>query len=269
MKVIENGLVPVWSDDNGQPLVNARDLHEFLESKWKFADWIQGRIKEYGFQDGCDFFWESRKSPGRGRPTKEYWLTVGMSKELCMVESNECGQQARRYFIAMEQKSKELALELASRQAKIEGRIEARGKVIDITKMVGGVINALGGKKNHYINYHRTLSKSMYGETPAKLKERHGIDKHRPVADYESIEQLATRQMAGTIVVKLYETGQLRRDNLTEKTMGVAKRTTAFIESELDTPLRKIPLQEDIRPHMRAESRKCLPPPDNQLRFIN
>lgn len=32
----------------------------------------------------------------------EYHLTIGMAKELCMVENNEQGQKARRYFIEVE-----------------------------------------------------------------------------------------------------------------------------------------------------------------------
>lgn len=43
---------------------------------------------------------------------KEYdhVLTVNMEKELSMVENNEKGQQARRYFIVCEEKLKEVEL---------------------------------------------------------------------------------------------------------------------------------------------------------------
>ena len=49
MKVVENGLIPVYENKNKEQLVNARELHEFLEVGTKFTDWIKDRIKKYGF----------------------------------------------------------------------------------------------------------------------------------------------------------------------------------------------------------------------------
>ena len=43
-----NELIKI-QDHNGQKAVSARDLHEFLESKKQFSDWINHRIKKYGF----------------------------------------------------------------------------------------------------------------------------------------------------------------------------------------------------------------------------
>ena len=49
------------------------------------------------------------KTPNGGRPLIEYALTVEAAKELSMVEGNEKGKQARKYFIACEEKLKEIA----------------------------------------------------------------------------------------------------------------------------------------------------------------
>ena len=38
-----------------QQLVNARELHAFLESKQEFAHWIGKRIEKYGFVEGSDY----------------------------------------------------------------------------------------------------------------------------------------------------------------------------------------------------------------------
>lgn len=81
--------------------INARSLHEFLGVKTEFKDWIVRRIEEYGFFDGRDFSSFLSESIG-GRPAKEYVITVGMAKELSMVEKNEKGKQARQYFIECE-----------------------------------------------------------------------------------------------------------------------------------------------------------------------
>ncbi|EJT2952862.1 antA/AntB antirepressor family protein, partial [Campylobacter coli] len=47
----------------------------------------------------------------KGRPRKEYYVTLDMAKELCMVENNEKGRQARRYFIECEKRLKNLEQE--------------------------------------------------------------------------------------------------------------------------------------------------------------
>lgn len=92
------------TESNGQRAVNARDLHQFLESKQHFSNWIQNRIEEYQFIEGQDFevFNKFIKNPSGGRPAKEYALSLDMAKELSMVERTERGREARRYFIEME-----------------------------------------------------------------------------------------------------------------------------------------------------------------------
>ncbi|MFS1583842.1 MAG: antA/AntB antirepressor family protein, partial [Candidatus Arsenophonus phytopathogenicus] len=62
--------------------VNARDLHAFLESKQKFADWIKDRIQQYGFIESQDFIVILGKTPNGGRPAKEYHISLDMAKEL-------------------------------------------------------------------------------------------------------------------------------------------------------------------------------------------
>ena len=36
-------------------VVDARELHAYLESGDKFADWIKARVEKYGFQQDQDF----------------------------------------------------------------------------------------------------------------------------------------------------------------------------------------------------------------------
>lgn len=81
--------------------VNARDLHEFLGVQTAFKDWIARRIQDFGFVEELDFCSNLSESSG-GRPSKEYFLTLDMAKELSMVERNEKGKLARQYFIECE-----------------------------------------------------------------------------------------------------------------------------------------------------------------------
>lgn len=85
------------------------------------AYWVKDRIAKYQFvknQDFAEFTPNLAKNQrGRGRPSSEYQLTLDMAKELSMVENNENGRQARRYFIECERK---VAETLAGRRSVIE-----------------------------------------------------------------------------------------------------------------------------------------------------
>jgi Phage anti-repressor protein len=86
--------------------VNARDLHEFLESKQEFATWIKNRIRDYNFNENVDFVCLTNlSSEGRGGQNRiDYHISLDMAKEISMVERNARGKQARQYFIECEKK---------------------------------------------------------------------------------------------------------------------------------------------------------------------
>lgn len=95
----------------GSQVVNARDLHQFLESKQDFSDWIKRRIEDYGFIENEDFVLLHKNMGQKGRGghnRKDYAISLDMAKELSMVERNEKGRQARRYFILKEKELKAL-----------------------------------------------------------------------------------------------------------------------------------------------------------------
>lgn len=102
-------LIPTFNGqigDTPQLLVNARDLHAFLEVGRDFSNWIKARIFDYDFQENQDYvvFANFGENPQGGRPTTDYHLTLDMAKELSMVERNSKGKQARRYFIDCEKR---------------------------------------------------------------------------------------------------------------------------------------------------------------------
>lgn len=94
------------TESNGKKAVNARDLHEFLESKKDFSSWIKDRIERYDFVENEDYVVLLPKvgeQTGRGGHNKiEYALSMDAAKELSMVEGNKKGYQARRYLIERE-----------------------------------------------------------------------------------------------------------------------------------------------------------------------
>ncbi len=98
---------------------NAREIFQFLNSLQDYSNWIKNRISHYNFIENQDYIIELVYT--KGRPRKEYYVTLDMAKELCMVENNEKGRQARRYFIECEKRLKNLEQEkmekLAFRQS--------------------------------------------------------------------------------------------------------------------------------------------------------
>lgn len=99
MSNTQHELLPLVVQENNV-LVDAILLHRKLKINTRFNDWISRKIEKYGFKQNEDFY--SNLSKTKGRPSREYLLTMDMAKELSMLEENEVGREIRRYFIAKE-----------------------------------------------------------------------------------------------------------------------------------------------------------------------
>ena len=82
--------------------VNARDIHEYLEVKTRFNDWIKRAIERYDFRENIDYSKMSILQNGNPNPIIDYIVTLDMAKELAMLENNEKGKEIRKYFIKVE-----------------------------------------------------------------------------------------------------------------------------------------------------------------------
>jgi len=89
--------------------VNARDLHKFLEVKARFNDWIRTNLEFIEAQEGVHFtLLKNKYATSLDKSRKDYFLILDTAKELSMLQRNEKGRQARRYFIECEKKLKEV-----------------------------------------------------------------------------------------------------------------------------------------------------------------
>lgn len=110
---------------------DARTLHSYLGNGDMFSNWFKARVEKYGFEEGKDYaialgnskakfasqICETKnfasgiseaKSKGRGGHNRtDFHLSLNMAKELSMVENNEQGRAARRYFLECEKKALE------------------------------------------------------------------------------------------------------------------------------------------------------------------
>lgn len=105
---MNNELIKIITNEEGQQLVSARELYEGLKVSQRFNDWITRRISKYGFEENVDYtiLWSDSKNGNAvnylGSPQKM------AAKELCMIQRNELGRKFRKYFIECEKKLKEI-----------------------------------------------------------------------------------------------------------------------------------------------------------------
>lgn len=117
---------------NSENKVDGHELHDFLQVETPFKKWID-RMIEYGFVEGTDFWTKMSESTG-GRPATEYEMTISMAKEICMIQRNERGKQARQYFIECEKRLKALNPPLTLEEQMARGLLAAQ-KMLDQTKL--------------------------------------------------------------------------------------------------------------------------------------
>lgn len=94
-----NALIPI-NYDAEQPTVSARDLHEGLGIKSKYADWFKN-MSAYGFTENIDYTTFSKNLENGGRII-EHIISVDMAKQICMIQRSEKGRLYRQYFLDLE-----------------------------------------------------------------------------------------------------------------------------------------------------------------------
>ena len=124
--------------DNDRPTVLARELHEFLSVETPFRLWFP-RMSEYGFTEGNDYTPYIFVHPQNHQETTDYQLTLEMAKEICMLQRNERGKQARQYFIQLEkdwnspEKVMARALQIADKRIK---RLETENASLTVSNQI-------------------------------------------------------------------------------------------------------------------------------------
>ncbi len=106
LTVIENELVPVYETSTGEKVVYGSELHEVLEVKSRYREWIDRRLSDIDAIENEDFQAAEISAPS-GQTKKDHIIKFDTAKEMAMLERNEKGKQVRRYFIQIEKKYKE------------------------------------------------------------------------------------------------------------------------------------------------------------------
>ncbi|NQN57272.1 phage antirepressor Ant [Streptococcus suis] len=99
-----NELIHVNVNDNQEPVVSGRQLHEALGVNSNYTTWFD-RMTEYGFTENEDYVLLSNfgNQTGRGGHNKvDHVIKLDMAKEIAMIQRTDRGKQVRQYFIQIE-----------------------------------------------------------------------------------------------------------------------------------------------------------------------
>lgn len=102
-------------DENG--MTTATKLYEFLElNPSNYSKWCKTNILENGFtEENIDYFpfvlkYESLTGE---KERQDFKLTASFAKKLSMTQKNERGEEARNYFLKVEDKLKEVSIKVS------------------------------------------------------------------------------------------------------------------------------------------------------------
>lgn len=234
-------------------VVDGRELHAFLKNGKQFSDWIKQRIGQYGFEENQDFAIASPKSEAKrgGHNRVDYHLTLDMAKELSMVENNEQGRMARRYFIDMERKAlsppalpapiqqQELTLDYDGRRLRI-------ARLDGVPWLVASDLALALGLRNSYVILRRLPNeqqrKILFGKQQVNIIKMSAVRQAMLTGDPERaarfriwLEQALELQQAPAVPAPQVDPGSLLRGML------AGNRFMCLLDSAGRITLREIP----------------------------
>lgn len=158
---MDKELIEVITDrKKGKQTASARLLHEKLGIKTRFNDWFP-RMCEYGFEENTGYVLVTQKKATNNPKNPEteiteYYLSLDMAKEICMIQRSKIGSNIRKYFIACEKE--------------LNGYLKDRKKSKEIRNTFTDVLNNRGYSKNYeYIQTTIQMKKAL--GIPANTKK--------------------------------------------------------------------------------------------------
>ena len=155
--------VALGIDEDG--MTTARKLYEFLGLNSKnYSHWCKRNITENEFATENEDYWAFVPKDEREfnpKPTTDYRLTASFAKKLSMMAKSEKGEQARKYFVKVEDGMKELAVkEFGSVEEWKKHYIEAVSSE-EMQKGYAKVVEWYGGKEKYLSVVNNPISKDV------------------------------------------------------------------------------------------------------------
>lgn len=209
LTVIENELVPVYETSTGEKVVYGSELHDVLDVKSNYREWVKRRFADIEAIESEDFDSVEISTVAGGTPKKDHIIKLDVAKEMAMLERNEKGKLVRRYFIQVEKKYKENTLADLSpklkaviivdkRITKVEKKVEylehdiplygaEADELCNHVKRKGMAI--LGGKKSNAYKESKIRS-AVYTDIYNQIKREFGLyDENGRYKSYKALKR--------------------------------------------------------------------------------
>lgn len=159
------------TEENGEQLVSARELYEFLElDKSQWARWTKKNIEEI-FEENQEY--QRLDIVSNGNNTTEYILKLDVAKELSMLSRSEKGKEVRRYFIEVEKKYKSLKVPQSYAQALLEaGRLALELERVELENKVQ---KQLISEYEPKVTYYDKILQSVNSVNISQIAKDYGI----------------------------------------------------------------------------------------------
>lgn len=99
-----NNLINITLNENHEPVVSGRQIHETLGVKTRYNDWFN-RMTEFGFTENEDYLAITQKrvtAQGNATNQTDHIIKLDMAKEIAMIQRTDKGKEVRKYFIQVE-----------------------------------------------------------------------------------------------------------------------------------------------------------------------
>ncbi len=204
-------------DEDG--MTTARKLFDFLGmSPNNYSRWFKSNITDNDFaEENVDYFLFLTNEEHKGHASQDAKLTSSFAKKLSMQQKNERGEQARNYFVKVEDKAKDMVvmlkevadnpmklLELHYKALKeVDGKVNAlsddlstvrkdledfkndmpilgveESKITNAVKRKG--VECLGGKESNAYN-DRSLRSRLYSDLHNQLRREFGVSTYKAI----------------------------------------------------------------------------------------
>lgn len=237
-------------DENG--MTTARALYDFLElAPSQFARWAKQNIENNEFYEECKD-WERFDIVSSGNKCKDYRLTTDFAKHLSMESHSERGKEARKYFIAVEDRAKQLVVNrqqlspqmqmfyaIADGQAKMELEQKRLAKEVEEVRQTQNAIADTFQKTDDTEDFQKWANNciAQIAESP-KFDKGQGRSRNYSLARAESYDRLKKKR-------------NCRLDDRVQKAVGRALEERPDIKKSELQKINKIYIianDKDLRP---------------------
>lgn len=177
-----------------------------------YSRWLRNNITDNEFAEENVDYWVfvmDEENPLGGRPTQDYKLSAHFAKKLSMMSKSEKGEQARQYFVRVEDSMKEVTLRLRNMSPELQAIIMHDKKIqqvetrvesvnqdlqdfkmdmpilgIEIDKITAAVkkkgVHCLGGKESNAYK-DKSLRGKVYHDIYRELKRQFGVTTYKAI----------------------------------------------------------------------------------------